>query len=225
VLRPTLAFSPVERLTFAFQAPVLRKRWSAVTDGYPPTVHTNSGLGDADVGIRYRLLSVESHTVTLSAGSSLPTGNNGLQADGFRLDEHAQLGIGAVAPFAAAAYELERGLWAGYATAALRIPLTNTWDFRHGAAYAGELRAMFTPWSWLRVGLGLEARYTSQNLENRRPQPNSGGFVLALTPALMFQPTGTLSIGVGGQIPALERLNGEQSVGPSLNVGVHYRVE
>ncbi|HME91858.1 MAG TPA: hypothetical protein VKE49_10565, partial [Myxococcaceae bacterium] len=116
-LRPVFAYSPWHWLSAVVQIPVVYKNFSETTEGYATTDVNPTGLGDVDLGFRVFLLNRKDfdrfswHRLGISLGSSLPTGANDAHSNGSRIEEHAQLGIGALAPYAGVLYGFSEDPW------------------------------------------------------------------------------------------------------------------
>jgi len=230
-LRPVFSFSPWEVLSTVLQVPVVYKDFSESTPGYAPNVNKSTGLGDVDLGARIFVLSHKDfrneswHRLGISLGSTLPTGKNDAQANGFRLDEHAQLGIGAFAPYAGVLYAFSKDPWNFFATVSAKRPLVNAYAYRYGPALMWSFAVEYRPVDWLSFGLGLDGRYAWADIQNGLTVSNTGGLVLAAAPVLKLNLFDELWFVARAQIPFASHLFGEQSVGPTFFGGVQYTFE
>src|SRR5712692_6060541 len=148
-LRPVFAFSPWDNFSAVVQVPVTSKNWSIAEPGFDPTRARPTGLGDVDLGARLFLLNRtrlsrrSRESLALSAGTTLPTGANAAQANGFRIDEHAQLGIGALAPYAGILYASSKDPWSFFGSVSGKLPLRNDYAYRYGEALLWSARGEY----------------------------------------------------------------------------------
>lgn len=227
-LRPVIAFSPWGWLSTVVQIPVVYKNFSEVTEGYSPTRVKPSGIGDVDVGIRLFLFNRKDfdrdswHRLGLSFGSSLPTGANQIQANGFRIDDHAQLGIGALAPYAGALYAYSHNPWNFFGSISGKFPLTNGYGYQYGAALLWSISGEYRLVERFSFGLGLDGRYAARDTHGGRRLEDTGGLVLAAAPTAKVNVYDELWLIGRAQLPIITHLFGEQSVGPTVTAGVQY---
>lgn len=230
-LRPVFVFSPWEPLSAVVQVPIVYKDFSETTPGYSPNRTRPTGLGDVDLGVRVFLLSDKDldrgswHRFGVSLGSSLPTGRNDAQKDGFRLDDHAQLGTGAFTPYAGLIYSFSQDPWNFFGTVHAKAPLRNGYNYRYGSALLWSLAVEYRAIDRLSLGLGFDGRYALQDIRERLIVSNTGGFVAAATPMVKFNVSGALWLTARAQLPVITHLFGEQSVGPTVVVGAQYTIE
>ena len=227
-IRPVFAFSPADVLTLVVQIPVIRKEWSAEAPDNPPITATPTGLGDVDVAARVfvytntRLAQMSRETLALTAGSSLPTGDNSVQADGERLDEHAQLGTGALGPYAGVLYAFRRDPWNFFGSVTGRLRLRNGYGYKYGSALLWSLRGDFRLLDWLSASVSFDGRYAAHDDLHGTLQENTGGLVLAATPGLKLRMFEELWLYASAQIPVFTHLFGEQHVGPVFTASLQY---
>lgn len=227
-VRPVFAFSPIEILTLVVQIPVVRKEWSQATPGYSPITAHPTGLGDVDVAARVfvytktRLAQMSRETLGLSAGSSLPTGDNSAQVQGLRLDEHAQLGTGAVGPYAGVLYAFRRDPWNFFGSVTGRVRLRNGYGYKYGSALLWSLRGDYRLVDWLSAGVSFDGRYAERDDRRGVLQTNTGGLVLAAAPGLKLRLYEELWLYGIVQIPVVTHLFGEQRVGPVFTASLQY---
>ena len=238
-LRPVVAFSPWGRLSVVIQAPIVYKdfgEWFVPAPGTPidstadfnPTRTQPTGLGDVDLGIRLFALDRKDfdrfswHRLGVSIGSSLPTGSNDAQANGERIDEHAQLGTGAFGPYGGILYAFSQDPWNFFGSVSGKFPLTNGHGYKYGAALLWSIAGEYRIIERLSLGVGLDGRYAARDVRNGEYQENTGGFVLAAVPIVKFNLYDELWLTARAQLPIATHLFGEQSVGPTFITGVQY---
>jgi hypothetical protein len=231
-VRVTGAYSPVERLNLVATLPLVRKTMTMDHGGGGTTpVSRQSGLGDVELGARYYLLDQVNFAarrrqgIALSAGVALPTGENGARdAGGARLDEHGQLGTGAFGPYAGLAYRLELDDWNYLVAVSGRYRTENGSGYRFGSALLWTAQAQWSARPWLAFGLGLDGRNAGRDKDGGPPVENTGGLVLAATPAAYLKVYGDLWFDLRAQLPFFSRLAGDQTVGPNLVAGFTLKV-
>jgi hypothetical protein len=230
-LRPVFVFSPWEPLSAVVQVPIVYKNFSETTAGYSPNRTRPTGLGDVDLGVRVFLLSHKDfdrnswHRFGVSLGSTLPTGRNDAQANGFRIDDHAQLGTGAFTPYAGLIYSFSQDPWNFFCTVHAKRPLENGYGYRYGSALLWSFAVEYRAIDRLSLGLGFDGRYALRDIHDRITVSNTGGLVAAAAPMVKFNVYDTLWLTARAQLPFATHLFGEQSVGPTLMVGVQYTIE
>ena len=227
-LRPVVAYAPIDALAFVVQIPVVRKDWSQSGGDQAPTTANPTGLGDVDVAARVfvytntRLAQMSRETLALVAGSSLPTGNNSMQENGVRIDEHAQLGTGAFGPYAGVIYGFRRDPWNFFASVAGRVRTRNSYGYKYGSALLWSLRGDYRILDWLSAGVSLDGRYAARDDLSGTLQTNTGGLVLAVVPGIKLRLYSELWLYGSVQIPVITHLFGDQSVGPVFTGSLQY---
>jgi hypothetical protein len=230
-LRPVFVFSPWEPLSAVVQVPVVYKNFSETAEGSSANRTRPTGLGDVDLGVRFFLLSHKDfdrnswHRFGVSLGSSLPTGRNDAQSNGLRLDDHAQLGTGAFTPYAGLIYSFSQDPWNFFGTVHAKTPLSNGYAYRYGSALLWSLTLEYRAITRLSLGLGFDGRYALRDVHDAENVSNTGGFVAAATPMVKFNVYDALWLTARAQLPFVTHLFGEQSVGPTVVVGVQYTIE
>jgi len=227
-VRPVLAFSPVDVLTLVLQIPVIRKDWSATAAGEASMSARPTGLGDIDLAARAyvytktRLVQMSLETLALTAGTSLPTGDNSVQAEGVRVDEHAQLGTGALGPYAGLLYAFRRDPWNFFGSVTGRLRLRNGYGYKYGSALLWSLRGDYRLVDWLSAGVSFDGRYAARDDRHGVLQSNTGGWVLAAAPGLKLRLHQELWLYGIVQIPVVTHLFGDQRVGPVFIASLQY---
>ena len=223
-VRALAVYSPVPRLNLALQVPIVRK----TTLGHE-TIQ-QEGLGDVDLGGRWFVLDrtnfeiMRHQSFAVSAGSSLPTGENDAAEAGVLVDEHAQLGTGALGPYAGLLYRLEQSRWHAFVSLTARYRLENGRGYRYGASLAWTVQAQRQLGSRFAVSLGLDGRNAGRDREEGLAQEHTGGFVLAAVPSVHFGLGERVWLGVRAQLPFATSLHGVQDVGPTFTAGVQVQV-
>jgi hypothetical protein len=227
-LRAVIAFSPTDWLNAVVSVPLVRKDFLAQATG----LHARSilrGLGDVDVGMRAflwnstSLVSQRRQNLAVSLGMTLPTGDyNALGPDGYRLDDHAQLGTGSLIPYAGLMYAFHQDPWNFYTSLTGRKPLRNPFDYQYGAAAQWSLRMDYRFVDRIALGFGVDGRYAARDSHTAMVNANTGGLVLAAVPTLKINLWDELWLQANVQIPFVQALYGVQWVGPTATMGFQY---
>ena len=227
-LRPSVVWSPLASLNLALSVPFTNKRMVETGMGMDAPMSDLSGLGDVELGVRwFPFESVDFGTRlrqsgAVMAGSSFPTGDNRATQGGVRVDEHGQVGTGGFGPYLGLFYRLGGDTWSGFATATGRVRTENSYGYRYGQSLAWALQGMWQPGEWFAASLGFEGRSAAADRDQGADVPNTGGLVLALTPAVHFNVLAGAWLFVRAQLPVYAALLGEQTVGPVLTGGIRY---
>jgi hypothetical protein len=227
-LRPSVVWSPLSSLNLVATVPFTRKRMDETGMGLDSTASDLSGLGDVELGVRwFPFESVDfaartSQSGALMAGTSLPTGGNGATQDGVRVDEHGQLGTGGFGPYLGLFYRLSGDAWSGFATLTGRWRSENSYGYRYGQSLHWALQGQWQSGSWFAASLAFEGRSAAADRDGGAEVANTGGLVLAATPAVHFSVFTGAWLFARVQLPFYTALLGEQTVGPVFTVGIRY---
>jgi hypothetical protein len=226
-LRLDAVYSPAPGLSVIAQIPYLQKKLdNAGGDG-----SNLNGLGDIELGARYAVLDLvdvgaaRRQTLAFSAGTSLPTGLRATSFDGHDVDEHGQPGTGAWGPFLGVHYRLEQMRWTGFASATGRVRTTNGDGYHYGNAFLWSVHGQYWLVPKLAVDLGLDGRYAAADtIADGSEAEDTGGTVLAASPAVYWNVSGPLWLSARAQVPFYTHLFGAQSIGPTVVAGLQYLV-
>ena len=231
-LRLSAAYAPSSALSLVLQLPFVRKAWWTNEAGAELAATTNEGLGDMDLGGRWffwrqmDMVARKMQNLALSAGSSLPTGDAGILVNGQRIDQHAQLGTGALGPYAGLLYSLGLGDWNLSLNATYRYRGTNFQGYQFGQALAFGAESQWHPIDALALNLNLEGRYADYDHDwsqgDEALQVETGGTVLDLSPGLGWQLGQNWGIKARVQVPITTKLFGTQSLSPTADFSVQY---
>jgi hypothetical protein len=228
IFLPVVVFSPANELNLVLQVPVSWKQWTLTGGGLPSENASPFGLGDIEFGLRYFVWTandfakLRSQSFAISAGTSIPTGSDDTEIAGVRIDQHAQLGTGAWGPYLGALYTFSEDRWNVTGTFTGRYRTTNSYGYQFGAAVLFSLTGRYRVFEPFSLSLGLDGRYAVQDNDSGVTQVNTGGFLLAATPGVMWNMVDGLWLQAQVQIPFATKLYGVQSVGPVVTVGLQW---
>jgi hypothetical protein len=225
----TASYSPITSLNLVVTLPWTRKvMQNQDVDGTTATTSDLSGLGDMQVGLRWFFLESTSfssrtrQTLSLNAGTFIPTGSNGATIGGVRVDEHGQLGTGGWGPNAGLFYRLQGDEWSGYAGAWGLYRTTNSYGYRFGAALLFTATAQYQPASWFAAALAIDGRNAGADVDGGATADDTGGFLLAAAPAVYFRLFQGGWLVARAQLPIATKLYGIQTIGPVVTAGFRW---
>ncbi len=228
-LRTDVVYAPLPDLSLLAQLPVVHKDLATTGPADRPSSHL-TGLGDAEVGARWVLLTridlgrQQRQDLAVDGGVSLPTGGNSARdASGARIDEHGQLGTGSFGPYLGLHYAFSRGDWYAFGSVSARVHTTNGYGYQYGQALLWSAHAQRMLSARLAVSLGVDGREAWVDLDHGRAVDSTGGLVLAATPAAYLDVGQGFWLGARAQIPFFTSLIGQQTVGPVVTAGVQYQ--
>ncbi len=229
----TASYTPVANLNLVVTLPwVWKDMQMEMEDGTRVSSSNLNGFGDMQLGARWffweslDLLHGIRHTLSVSASTFVPTGNDAAtDAEGIRIDEHGQVGTGGWGPNGGLFYRMQGDVWSAYVGAWGLYRTVNSHGYRYGAAALWTAAGQVQPLEWLAVALGVDGRVAGSDVDDGVEVENTGGLVLAAVPAVYARvfPGGWLL--AKAQLPFATRLNGIQTVGPVVTVGLRYDLE
>jgi hypothetical protein len=185
-----------------------------------------TGLGDADLALRYALGHVgaitDRHVWGLQGGLRMPTSRE--QKDhGVAVDIDAQPGTGAWTPSLGAWYGYFRYPSMVYASVIASEPGGGGYQgLDGGTAVVATVTAQRALSQTFSVQLGLESRYAKHNRFYGVEDPDSGGTAAFLVPGLVWSPAEDWVVHLEGQLPVVRNLNGDQHERGDIRVGVAF---
>jgi hypothetical protein len=229
----TASYTPIANLNLVVTLPwVWKDMQMEMADGTRMSSSNLNGFGDMQVGARWffwehlDLGNSIRHTLSVSASTFIPTGNNSaVDADGIRVDEHGQIGTGGWGPNAGLFYRMQGDVWSAYAGVWGLYRTVNSYGYRFGAAAMWTAVGQYQPLQWLAVALGVDGRFAGYDQQDGLDVDSTGGLVLAAVPAVYAKvfPGGWLL--AKAQLPFATSLNGIQTIGPVVTVGMRYEFE
>jgi hypothetical protein len=237
-LNTIVTYNPVARLTLVGIVPYTQKDWalSAATDGSDPADSASPvGFGDLNFGLRYFLISDVDYETRISqnfaitAGTVIPTGNeNGMDAAGSRIDQHAQLGTGGWGPYGGFLYSFLDKDWMLSANGAAIFHTVNPYQYTYGMSFNWGAQAMLHLNETFALSLGTDGRYSDHDTDSsvtpNTTLVNTGGTVIDLTPGIAWSPSEDWGLYSRIQIPIIASLFGTQTVGATVIVGTQLLV-
>ncbi len=228
----SLSYTPVEKLNLFVTLPWVWKDMQMEMPGGARMQSSNlNGFGDMQFGLRWffwehlDLGRQIRHTLSLSASTFAPTGNNSaVDAEGFRVDEHGQVGTGGWGPNVGLFYRMQGDVWSAYAGIWGLYRTENSHGYRYGAALLWTAAGQYQPLEWLALGLSVDGRQAGADVDGGATVESTGGFVLAAVPAVYVNvfPGGWLL--AKAQLPFATKLYGEQTIGPVVTAGLRYEL-
>lgn len=210
--------------------PVVSKALRTVAGGASSPTSDVTHLGDVELTGRWALwrtvhLGVgRVQELALSAGTSVPTGPNGLRSGGARIDEHGQPGTGAFGPFSGMHYRFEQGSWLAFASLSGRFHTRNDHGYTYGSALLWSAHGQWFPVKRVALDLGLDGRAAAPDRDAGGSVVNTGGTVLSAAPGLYIGVGGGAWLFVRGQLPFVKRFRGDQDQLPSVATGIQYQL-
>jgi hypothetical protein len=223
-------YRPTDSLSLIATLPVVSKEMRMTGGGAESPVSDATGLGDFEVAGRYAFWRGVNmgigrvQELAVTAGTSLPTGPNGLRSGGVRIDEHGQPGTGSWGPFAGLHYRLEQGSWLGFASLTGRMHTENGYQYTYGSALLWSAHGQWFPTKRVVLDLGLDGRYAAVDKAAGETVLNTGGTVLSVAPGVYVNASGAAWLFVRGQVPFYKNFRGDQDQLPSIVTGIQYQM-
>ena len=231
-LTALLGYSFSEAWTLFARLPRVDRELTELEDGESDVTST-SGMADPEIYAQRRLWSSTMDArvgvrdnVYAVFGVKTPWGENDLERDGARLDEHAQPGSGSTDWYGglSASHLLDRKS-ALFASVQYRATGSNDSGYEYGDVVLANLayeRKMSARWDAV-----VEANYRHagrDRVSGGGHDPNTGGELLYVTPRVLVSVGPRWVLRASVQVPAWERLNGEQDEDAVYDLGVTYLV-
>jgi hypothetical protein len=228
-IRPSIriSYSILENLSFALDTPFqMRRITTSRFDGI--SRDKSSGLGDMELSSVWMQNIWSNDGTFYSAGISmalkLPTGDNKITAAGERIDEHLQAGTGA--------FDWQLGTALSRVTCASRYFTslyyrrngTNDFKYHYGNAMLFNFGGQWPITDRLAGVVQINGRYAARDLDNKIETDNTGGWVTYITPGLRIFITDLVAISSYVQIPAYQKLYGNQSEKTVIKAGLSFQL-
>ena len=222
----SMAYAPSDWLMMSLTAPLLMRQVQEVN-----LARSNvTGVGDIEMRsklIVYRDRSfMPDHLLALVAGLKAPTGAIATSASGGSLAPELQSGTGSYDPITGLAYVYFGNDFSVFVSEVLYTPIWGRADFRMGPSWRGthtfQYQATTALAARFSVNTRLDARARWRN--PNRIEPDTGGFVGYIAPALVASPASDVVIYLEVQVPVLNALVGRHNEGIIAMVGLAYDV-
>ena len=216
-----LAYGLTDQILLSADVPFVDKTIRA--DGESESAR---GLGDASIGLIVQRKPDDKQPFLFAGGVSvkLPTGaNNKRDASGNLLEEHLQPGTGSTdiafgVAFTKESHGFGSGLWYGGLQA--RINGRNSRGMQYGNALFYNFGYSHPIGKKAHASLELVGRFAQKDHASGVADDNSGGHLLYLGAGLQAPLGEQFSVGIGWQLPILERLNGDQTERGVFSIGI-----
>jgi hypothetical protein len=146
--------------------------------------------------------------------------------DGERLDQHAQPGTGAVAPFAGLGgfYLIDPGS-SLFGSAQFRWPGTNPYGYRYGRIFLANLAYERKLGTVVDAVFELNYRWAGKDIVNDQGEqdPDTGGALLYVTPRVLVSLGRGFVARAAVLIPTFSNLNGYQKERAIVSAGITYQ--
>lgn len=205
------SWSPHARFTVAALVPLVSD-WtqSPARPWRSYTLPGDAELSARGVIFRDRVWSPR-HLVSLMAGLKMPTAPRAYDGDGYPFPDDDQPGSGSWDPFAGAGYAWFGRTLSAYGSLSYRYTTPGRRGYRHGMSLGGSAGVQLQPWSFAALAISVDVRWAAPDqLGPGVDAPNSGGTMLAMTPALVFSPLANWLIKIAYQVHVADWLIGAQ---------------
>jgi hypothetical protein len=221
-----------EKLTLFVRVPWSVRDLTETASGTDPELIHTSGLSDPEVYGQVRLWASEfaagvgrRSSLSLGGGVKLPWGENDVEQDGERVDEHAQPGTGSTDGFGGLAflYLFDRSS-SLFASSGYRYTGRNKYGYRYGSTFLASAAYEHKLGKVLDGVVGLDFRNARKDQVDAEGDvdDDTGGSLLYLTPRLLASLGHGFVLRAAVQIPIARSLNGFQEEHPVYNVGLSY---
>jgi len=200
-------------------------------DTEPETTHT-SGFSDPEIYGQLRLWASPMRgsvgrraTLSLVAGVKTPWGQNDVQQDGARVDEHAQPGTGSTDVFGSVVFlYLIDPQSALFVSSGYRGTGDNKYGYRYGSSFTSNVAYEHKLGGRLDGIVELNFRHAQKDRVDGSGtlDEDTGGSLLYVTPRLLVSLGHGVVLRAGAQIPVVKDLNGFQKERAVANVGLTY---
>lgn len=228
----TVSYSFGDRVNLVARVPYSFKSLTTTADGTSEVTNTNA-LSDPEFFAWIRLWDSglkpglgQRSWVSLQGGVKTSWGRNNLtDADGERLDQHAQTGTGSTDPFAGlgGAYllDLESSV---FGSAQYRWTGTNSYGYRYGRIFLANIAYERKLGRTVDAILDLNYRWAGKDIVNSDGEldPDTGGAILYVTPRVLVSLGSGLVARASVLIPTFKNLNGFQTERAIVSAGVTY---
>jgi hypothetical protein len=227
-----LSYRFTDRLSLTTRVPLSWRHLESTAPGADLETTRTSGLSDPEIYGQLRLWASPFRSslgrrasLALVAGVKTPWGQNNVQQDGARVDEHAQPGTGSTDVFGSLVllYLIDPQS-ALFVSSGYRRTGTNDYGYRYGTSFTSNVAYEHKLGGRLDGVVELNFRHAAKD----RVDPSgtldedTGGALLYVTPRLLVSLGHGVVLRAGAQIPLVKDLNGFQKERAVANVGLTY---
>jgi hypothetical protein len=162
------------------------------------------------------------HQVALQGGVKAPSAPVETEDHGVALPAALQPGWGSIAPFAGIFYGFGRGAWSYFASATLYLPYAVRSSAHASDSFRASTSVQRQVGPRLAARLGVDTRLDASAEANGVPDPNSGGFVGYVSPALVVSPASDVLLAAGVHAPVVQALQGHHAEATIASLAVTY---
>ncbi len=227
-----LSYGFNDKFTLFTRVPYSVRNLTATAPGEEPVKTHTSGLSDPEVYGQLRLWASRltgsvgrRASLSLNAGVKTPWGQNNVQKDGERVDEHAQSGTGSTDVFGSLAflYLVDKNS-AVFASTGYRHTGENDFGYRYGSTFLANVAYEHKLGKSLDGVAELNFRHAQEDRVDTLGtiDHDTGGSLLYVTPRLLANLGHGLVLRAAAQIPLVRGLNGFQKERVVANVGLTY---
>jgi hypothetical protein len=213
VSRTSLAasWSPLAVLTLGALVPLVVVRTTAPSEPVRDVV----GLGDAELMVRalvYRDRRFSPrHLIGLLAGLKMPTGPRVNDTSGYPAPDDVQPGSGSWDPMVGASYAHFGQYASAYVSASYRHATAGYQGYQRGSVLGASLVAQLSVNRKSAIVIGSDLSYTTPSfLGGGARVPDTGGFLMSLSPGLLFALRTDWLLRLTMQVPVIQRWIGHQ---------------
>lgn len=219
----SLAWAPAAWGTFGITVPVVSRNLETVS----LATSKATSLGDVDLQGKFFLFQEREasprHRAGLIVGLRLPTAIEQKNALGVPLSFDVQPGAAALIPRGGAWYGYYRDPFSFYASAVAHWGATHgIQGYEFGTAGTFTMATQYQPAPWLALRLGMDARVSRNDRYYGITDPDSGGFIAFLSPAVSVEFVEDLLGSIEVQIPVIDRLNGAHDENTAVLASLAY---
>ncbi len=183
-------------------------------------------LGDVELRVKGFVFSARRgaffHQIAIQGGLKAPTAPVQDDPSGQPLPATVQPGMGAVTPSAGVFYGFGQGVWSFYASAAVYLPFAVRSDAHSSDSFRSSVSVQRQVVHALAARIGVDTRLDASGEDDGKSDPNSGGFIAYLSPAIVVSPVTDLLFTAGAYVPFGQALQGYHREGTIAALGVTY---
>ena len=219
-----VAYAPARWLMLSASLPVVHRELTFVSTAE----ERFTDVGDVELRARAFVYAARdcapSHLLAGGAGLRMPTAALEQLEDGSYAEPELQAGSGSWDPLLGLSYAHFADPWSFYASEIVYLPTESRADWQLGISWLGTHAAQYQldP-SWaLRLGANSRLEQATRRAVGtgaETDEPDSGGFVLFLSPSVVFSPLTDLVLNLDVHVPVINALTGDHDEGVIIALG------